>query len=291
MRDAWFCDLFRAIGLKELANKARRLHLPVKRDSLVLEVGSGGSPFPRSNVLLDSCEEGYHRHGAPLVADRPTVLGFGEQLPFVADSFDYAVACHVVEHSPQPDAMLDELQRVAKGGYIEVPSALYERLMCRTDHQSEIEVFDEELRIWMKDGPCSDALLMKFYQERLARHNAWQRFVRQNLDAVHVRYWWKRETGGIRYKIMNRSSWEPSTTEMAKPSCGVRTSRWLFLKAVSLLFSQRIRNYRLDIVPLLKCPNCGNVAMKRNTPYVFCQKCGAKYAIRGNLIDMRKAEN
>ena len=40
------------LGLAKLRWSLRRLHVPVSKDSLVLEVGAGGIPYPRSNVLL-----------------------------------------------------------------------------------------------------------------------------------------------------------------------------------------------------------------------------------------------
>ena len=47
----------RSVGRDHLAWPLRRLHVPVSADALVLEVGSGGNPFPRANVLLDAYEE------------------------------------------------------------------------------------------------------------------------------------------------------------------------------------------------------------------------------------------
>ena len=45
---------FKFFNLDQLAWPLRRLHCPVKKHDLVLEVGSGGSPYPRSNVLCDA---------------------------------------------------------------------------------------------------------------------------------------------------------------------------------------------------------------------------------------------
>ena len=91
--------LFRALGMERVAWALRRLHCPVGSDALVLEVGSGGNPYARANVLLDAYEETRQRHWAPLTTDRPTVLGFVEALPFRDGSFDFVIASHVLEHS------------------------------------------------------------------------------------------------------------------------------------------------------------------------------------------------
>ena len=104
----------------------RRLLLPISRDALVLEVGSGGNPYPRANVLLDAYQESRERHWDALVHDRPTILSFGENLPFKDKVFDYVIAAHVLEHTPNPEKFLSELQRVGKAGYIETPDAFME---------------------------------------------------------------------------------------------------------------------------------------------------------------------
>src|ERR1700733_5671490 len=106
--------LLRRLGRDDLAWPLRRLHVPVSSDALVLEVGSGGNPYPRANVLLDAYEVTRERHWAPLVHDRPTVLAFVEKLPFKDKAFDFVIASHVLEHSAQPELFLQELMRVAK---------------------------------------------------------------------------------------------------------------------------------------------------------------------------------
>ena len=45
-------------------------------NALVLEVGSGGNPYPRVKVLLEAYEETRERHWVPLIHDRPTVFIF-----------------------------------------------------------------------------------------------------------------------------------------------------------------------------------------------------------------------
>lgn len=63
---------------------------------LVLGVGSGRNPYPRSNLLLDAYESTCGRHWAPFVTDRPTILGFVENLPFKDNTFDLVIALHVL---------------------------------------------------------------------------------------------------------------------------------------------------------------------------------------------------
>src|SRR5689334_3586449 len=86
----------RSLGMEKDAWSLRRIHTPVDAGALVLEVGSGGNPYPRANVLLDAYEVTRERHWVPLKVDRPLVLGFVENLPFRDKVFDFVIASHVL---------------------------------------------------------------------------------------------------------------------------------------------------------------------------------------------------
>jgi len=148
--------LARRLGSERTAWALRRFHCPVPDAALVLEVGSGGNPYARANVLLDAYEHTRERHWAPLVSDRPTVLGFVEDLPFRDGAFDFVIASHVLEHSADPMRFLGELQRVATAGYIEVPDAFMERVNPYRDHRLEITVRDGRLIVRKKPGWQAD---------------------------------------------------------------------------------------------------------------------------------------
>src|SRR6266487_3930616 len=102
------------LGFKKIRWSLRRLHCPVSSSALVLEVGAGGNPYPRSNVLLDGFENSLERVEGELIKDRPLVLGLCEYLPFKNKSFDFVIASHVLEHTDQPERFLSELTRVGK---------------------------------------------------------------------------------------------------------------------------------------------------------------------------------
>ena len=85
-------NFFSSIGLKKISWSLRRLHCPVHKNDLVLEVGSGGSPYLRSNVLCDPFFESHDRFYEKLITDRITVNAFAESLPFKDNSFDFVIA-------------------------------------------------------------------------------------------------------------------------------------------------------------------------------------------------------
>lgn len=100
----------------------------------VLEVGPGGAPYPRADVLLelafdDDAEARRQRGGTEgLASAAPLVHYDGGRFPFGDKEFDYVICSHVVEHVQDVDLLLSELSRVAARGYIEYPTIYYEYL-------------------------------------------------------------------------------------------------------------------------------------------------------------------
>lgn len=276
-----FC---RKLGWIRLAWSLRRLHCPVDSKALVLEVGSGGNPYFRSNVLLDAYEVTQQRHWTPLVADRPTVLGVVEQLPFRDKSFDYVIASHVFEHSTQPELFLQELQRVAKAGYIEVPDALMERLNPYRDHRLEITVRDGRLLVRKKPDWRADPELVELFESRGKKWIAGETIPRHPFD-FHVRYYWKDD---IEFAVLNPdvdAAWEaPTDINPGVQRCSLRARiNAMLLQIARSLFSQRQRNARIDLVSLLACPKCRNYELEAGAECIVCSSCRSEYPVRNGL--------
>ncbi len=105
-------------------------------DDLVLDVGGGASPFSRADWVLDllAYEDrawyGEHsgareRFGAQTWVQRD--ICDRQPWPFADRQFDFAVCSHTLEDVRDPVWVCAELQRVARAGYIEVPSRLEEQ--------------------------------------------------------------------------------------------------------------------------------------------------------------------
>lgn len=102
----------------------------IQPTDIVLEIGSGDNPNPRSDMLCDRfvTDNGERAGGFSILIDRPFVVCDGYHLPFFDQSFDYVICSHTLEHTADPNAFVKEIMRVGKAGYIEVPSALSERI-------------------------------------------------------------------------------------------------------------------------------------------------------------------
>lgn len=279
-------DLFLKLKLEKLAWSFRRLHCPVDGNALVLEVGSGGNPYFRSNVLIDAYLDTRERHYAKLITDRPTVLGFVENLPFKDDSFDFVIASHVLEHSKDPEKFLSEIQRVSKAGYIEVPDAFFERLATYLDHRLEITDINDELIIRKKKNYIQDKEIYDLVHNKVSP--IFGKIVGQYPFEFNVRYYWSKDSGGIRYKIINPDyefDWEAPTTERIsrKPSL-VAKFKTIILGIVRKYLSQNNRNKNIDLNKLIMCPKYKGTSFTKNGNFMLCNKCNTQYEIINNEI-------
>lgn len=278
-------QFFRRLGLDGIAWSLRRLHCPVGPEALVLEVGSGGNPYARANVLLDAYEVTRERHWVPLKADRPTVLGFAECLPFKDKAFDFIIASHVLEHSPDPARFLFELQRVGRAGYIEVPDAMMERLIPYLDHRLEITERDDKLVIRKKPGPVVDQELADLYGHRVS-HLIGGRLIPQRPFEFHLRFYWE---GRIEFVVLNPevdAAWPTKvsdvvSTHMARS--GIPLIKERLLEGFRLLLSQRRRNRALSLLTLLRCPSCKADSLSSTESTLTCSQCRMQYPIRNGI--------
>lgn len=119
---------------------------------LVLEIGSGDNPNPRSNVLVDRFIGNDNRErGGDLVVDRPFVVADAHHLPFRDGAFAYTICSHILEHMDDPVRFADELSRVSRAGYIQSPSEIAERLFHWSFHRWYVNRVDDVLVLHPRD--------------------------------------------------------------------------------------------------------------------------------------------
>ena len=285
-RESLLMRLFRSTGMDSIAWPLRRLHCPVEANDLVLEVGSGGNPYYRANVLCDAYLETYERHYAALVNDRPTVLAYVENLPFRDDAFEFCIASHVLEHSPDPEKFLSEIQRVAKAGYIEVPDAFMERLCPYPMHKLEIADENGVLVISGKKGPAQDEELCRLFGRKASvRFPQW--ISRFPFD-FHVRYYWDKAAGGIAYRVEVpelAATWEAPEAERKLPRLGFAARiKSCVLRAARKFLSQRRRNGSIDILDLVRCNRCMSGRLEKRGDRAVCSACSAEFPVLNAAI-------
>jgi hypothetical protein len=106
-------------------------------DDLVLDIGGWASPFPRADWVLDlmpyetRSPYEWSQHGDEERFSRDTWVQRDicdkEPYPFDDGQFDFVVCAQTLEDVRDPIWVCSEMSRVARAGYIEVPSRLVEQ--------------------------------------------------------------------------------------------------------------------------------------------------------------------
>jgi uncharacterized protein YbaR (Trm112 family) len=271
--------LFRNLGLLRLAIASRRLQLPVPRQALVLDVGSGDSPFPRSDVLLDISLEDYER-GGKLLRDRPLVIGIAERMPFKDQAFDFSVACHILEHSAHPHLFLKELQRVSKAGYIETPGELLELIAPQRCHRLLISQKGRDLAITKKSvwNPLPNVAAL--WSDLIQSKKSIGRFFRDHEMDMIIRYFWD---GYISFEIMNPitdCSWHvphpPQLVDRGKTRCLLREMTRFLVYRGARIYRKRAPSWK----DILRCIECFSTDLEISKDEIRCTSCSRKYEVR-----------
>ena len=102
----------------------RYVKFDIQAGDEVLDIGSGGDPFPYATVLTDKFQEQSPYRREPLLTDnKPFLLSEIDAQPFRDKSFDFVYCAHVLEVVENPLKACAEIMRVGKRGFIETPTA------------------------------------------------------------------------------------------------------------------------------------------------------------------------
>ena len=136
----------------------------IRNTDRVLEIGPGGSPHSRSDILLEkkfeNLEEAEAQRGytSELQTNKKIVYYDGGIFPFQDKEFDYVICSHVLEHISDIESFLKEIFRVASKGYIEYPLIYYDYIYNFPEHLTFLK-FSQGILFYM---PKSITLLSEF---------------------------------------------------------------------------------------------------------------------------------
>ena len=114
-------------------------------------------------------------------------------MPFKDNEFDYIIASHVVEHVEDISYFLNELYRVGRRGYIEIPTRLEDNLVFenKKDHIWHL-VFDDvnnQINISKKQQYFEPVLTVasikkfnEYFRESLVIELSWEDSIQFNMD-------------------------------------------------------------------------------------------------------------
>ena len=260
-------------------------------NDLVLDVGSGHNPNPRSDILCDRYIEDDTERGGSIRADRPLIVADGHNLPFKDKAFDYVIASHIIEHMDDPERFCSELQRVSRAGFIASPTELAEHMFYWSFHKWYVNKTGDKLVLHPKvNVPNIFGDLFHYMYE----YNPWYaRFHRSLPDMFWMEYEWRDR---INIEIRDRSPLDLTDKRALKrmvtpresivtsvKRTGVTLADEFLPRAAKNLITRARRQKRaparkVNLESILACPACGgDVKMLREA--VKCERCGRVYPI------------
>jgi len=264
----------------------------IRRSDFVLEVGSGNDPYWRSDLLIDKyVADSAERPGgsAPLVIDRPFVVGDACSLPLKDSSVDFAIARNLLEHIVDADTFLNDMMRVSHAGYITTPSALAEKLFGWSKHVWFVSVDDGTLTLRPKQRTLYDASLSKVFHTLYQNNRSFRRFYAKNRHLFVVEYYWEES---IEYQIegvledvtqikTTEAQFNLDTLRLALNTYDRDTGlRGRMINLLRRLASRTTTDNPTDVIDRLACPICKGTLVFAEEKQVFkCSKCLVQYPI------------
>lgn len=169
----------------------RKLRHNIPRGALVLDVGSGGDPHPRADVLVERFVFTAGERTTGFRKTAPTVVADVQALPFRESAFGYSICSHVLEHVADPVGAAEELSRVSAAGYVETPSGLHEKLMPMGWHRWFVWQCGNALVFEAKPSPFLDERLGDYFRSKWERDRAFMRLVWSHVDDLFVQHEWE----------------------------------------------------------------------------------------------------
>jgi hypothetical protein len=127
--------------------------LMVEPRDFVVEVGGGHRPFGRSDVIFDKDPSENSERAGALVHSAPVLIADAMKPPLPDRGCDLLFASHILEHIPDPDRFLSEVQRCSTRVYLEVPSLTRELMFAWSFHEWVVDIAGSHLTFYRNDIP------------------------------------------------------------------------------------------------------------------------------------------
>ena len=182
----------------------------IKRGEIVIDIGAGNNPILRANILVDKYVKTDIERYSGIIIDRPFVNADGEALPFKDKSIDFVYCSHVLEHIPNPEVFLSEIQRVGKRGLIVTPRGDFEKLDPRRMHLWYISNLDEKLVLVQKQQWDEFPEISRYFYKITAMKD-FQKLYTRNFDYFNTAYHWEDK---IHFEIIRNGEFDFSKFTM-----------------------------------------------------------------------------
>jgi uncharacterized protein YbaR (Trm112 family) len=275
----------------------------IKKSDFVLEIGSGNNPNLRSDILCDkfAYTNKERAGGFPIVIDRPFVICDGMRLPFPDKCFDYVICSHILEHMHDPIGFCKEITRVAKAGYIEVPSAVSERMFGWPFHHWYLTFNNSQI---MMQHKTIGVRFGGFFHRLINHHISFRRNIEEHESQHYLKLEWKSTiTLNVKLKSPSVKYLQALDNEMINllktyrldklkdiifylnwiKRRILRKSQKIQKKILYILNNQLInQDYLPKLLKIIRCIKCYN-RLELKSGKLYCKKCKRKYPIQNSI--------
>jgi len=164
----------------------------IKRNELVLEIGSGNNPFIRSDILCDKFPfSSYERSTcSQIVIDRPFVIADAIHLPFKDKSINFIYCSDLAEYLEHPHIFFVECMRVSHKGVIITPSMLAEQLFG-WDFHAVMYTYENEKLIIHRKTHNNWGWFNQIFHNLNTKDINFNKFVKKRPDLFRLEYQWQ----------------------------------------------------------------------------------------------------
>jgi len=252
--------------------------------------------------------------GALVLEGRPLIQADGRHLPFRDKTFDYSIASHVIEHLSPTGAveLAAELYRVARAGYVEAPSIVYELVRDIPEHLLVVHC-DAEGSIHVAPKPPRD--VTQAFIDPLFYDPDFCWVVEKHNQLFFTGTEWTTEVSVISHRDWRdllefcSGEWAEATVQAGladsagslwraqlRRDAGALARHYLPSAVIRAVKEVRDRNRAERSRPrtsamtrdaafaLLVCPSCHSPLNKGGERHVTCSECGLQFTIRRDGI-------
>ena len=172
----------------------------------VLDIGSGGYPFPYATVLTDRfVDKSPSRRERLVITNTPFVVSDIYALPFGDKMLDFVYCSHVLECVKDPLAACREIMRVGKRGYIETPTLGKDTLFAwaRGIQLWHVVAIGPHLCFFEYSDRQLDGIRSSVWRDRILGkwHDPLQEIFYENLDVFNVMFPWNAEFSVLVFRL------------------------------------------------------------------------------------------
>ena len=259
----------------------------IKRNGIVLDLGSGSKPLFRADILVDKyLYADLERSGKKIVVDRPMFCADGQYLPFKDKSIDFIYCNQLLEHIVDPGVFLRELERVGKRGLITSINGYFEKLNPVRWHLWYLWIKDGKLLLEQKKEGMECQEFKALLLDMISRKGFWK-FYSRNFDLFNVVHLWENKIefeiikyGEFDFSKFQKSFMEDDLTSEMKKATNKQRMRSLVGKTLRPIVSSSF-----DLNAILCCPKCkGDLSeLNKKVETLNCKKCNETYRVRRGI--------